>query len=165
VGDEARPRADSTGEIEDAWCHRPSDAAPAGDSYQTGSYVGPFYQGAETRATRTELILPLADPEAAVQWPRNKPETTAKPFFALEEKSLTSTQRYGCPTWSNKGTAMTAIAKALSNAIPAISTDVDILRTIVLFCGVGLLASLILVVSGLSFLPTESEVLNVMNWI
>ena len=61
---------------------------------------------------------------------------------------------------------MTAIApKALSNALPAISTDVDAFRTIALFCGVGLLVSLVLVASGLSFLPADSEVLNVMNWI
>jgi hypothetical protein len=64
-----------------------------------------------------------------------------------------------------KGTAMTAIAKALSNAIPAISTDVDSFRTIALFCGAGLLASLILVSSGLTLLPTEPQALNVMNWI
>jgi hypothetical protein len=64
-----------------------------------------------------------------------------------------------------KGTAMTAIAKALSNAIPAISTDVDSLRTIALLCGAGLLALLVLVSSGVSFLPTEPQALNVMNWI
>jgi hypothetical protein len=61
--------------------------------------------------------------------------------------------------------AMTAIAKALSNAFPAISTDVDSLGTIALFCGVGLLASLVLVASGLTFLPSEPQSLNVMNWL
>jgi hypothetical protein len=60
---------------------------------------------------------------------------------------------------------MAAIVRALSSAIPAISTNDDSLRTIVLFCGVGLLASLILLASGLSSPPAESEVLNVMNWI
>jgi len=55
--------------------------------------------------------------------------------------------------------AMTAIAKALSNAIPATSPEVDMLKT------VALLASLVLVCSGRSFLPAESEALNVINWI
>jgi hypothetical protein len=60
---------------------------------------------------------------------------------------------------------MTAIARALSNAFPSISTDVDSLRTIALFCGVGLLASLVLISTGVSFLPAEVEAINVMNWI
>jgi hypothetical protein len=33
---------------------------------------------------------------------------------------------------------MTAIAKAFVNAIPAISPDVDILKTVAMFCGAGL---------------------------
>ena len=60
---------------------------------------------------------------------------------------------------------MTAIARALSNAIPAISTDFDIPKTVALFCGVGLLISLVLVASGLSLLPTDAQTLNVMTWI
>jgi hypothetical protein len=44
---------------------------------------------------------------------------------------------------------MTAIAKALSNAIPAISPDVDILKAVAMFCGVGLLVSLLLASYGL----------------
>jgi hypothetical protein len=45
--------------------------------------------------------------------------------------------------------AMTAIPKALSNVIPAISPDFDILKTVAVFCGVGLCVSLILASYGL----------------
>jgi hypothetical protein len=48
-----------------------------------------------------------------------------------------------------KGTAMTAIAKAFASAIPAISPDVEILKTVAVFCGVGLFVSLILAICGL----------------
>jgi hypothetical protein len=55
---------------------------------------------------------------------------------------------------------MTAIAKAFSNVIPAISPDVDILKTVALFCGVGLVVSL-----G-AYLPLEPHTygLDVMDW-
>jgi hypothetical protein len=38
---------------------------------------------------------------------------------------------------------MTAIARTLSNALPASSTEFDILKTVAVFCGIGLLVSLI----------------------
>jgi hypothetical protein len=60
---------------------------------------------------------------------------------------------------------MNAIAKAFSNTITSIPPDFDILKTVVLFCGVGLLILLVLVLLGASFLPTESQALNVMYWI
>ena len=44
---------------------------------------------------------------------------------------------------------MTAIARAFSSAIPAISSDVDNLKVVALFCGAGLLVSLLLLSSGL----------------
>ena len=44
---------------------------------------------------------------------------------------------------------MTAIANAFANAIPAISPDVDILKTVAVFCGIGLFVSLILASYGL----------------
>jgi hypothetical protein len=44
---------------------------------------------------------------------------------------------------------MTAIAKAISNAIPAISPDLDILKTVALFCGAGLFVSLLMARYGL----------------
>jgi hypothetical protein len=44
---------------------------------------------------------------------------------------------------------MTAIVKAFSNAIPAISSDLDILKTVVIFSGVGLAVSLLLASYGL----------------
>jgi hypothetical protein len=43
---------------------------------------------------------------------------------------------------------MTAITKALSNVIPAISPDVEILKTVALFCGAGLCVSLLLASYG-----------------
>jgi hypothetical protein len=43
---------------------------------------------------------------------------------------------------------MTAIAKALSNAIPAISPDDDIRGAVAVFCGIGLVVSLILASCG-----------------
>jgi hypothetical protein len=45
--------------------------------------------------------------------------------------------------------AMAAIAKALSNVIPAISPDFDNLKTVAVFCGIGLSVSLILASYGL----------------
>ncbi len=39
---------------------------------------------------------------------------------------------------------MTAIARVLSRAFPATNVDVETLKTIALFCGAGLVASLLL---------------------
>jgi hypothetical protein len=64
-----------------------------------------------------------------------------------------------------KGTVMPATAKAFSNAIPSIPPGFDILETVALFCGVGLLIVLVAVLLGSSFLPTEPQALNVMCWI
>jgi hypothetical protein len=44
---------------------------------------------------------------------------------------------------------MTAIVKASSNAIPAISPGFDILRAVATFCGVGLVVSPLLASYGL----------------
>jgi hypothetical protein len=44
---------------------------------------------------------------------------------------------------------MTAVAKVLSRA-PATQGDVETLQTVAVFCGVGLVASLLLVLSGLN---------------
>jgi hypothetical protein len=60
---------------------------------------------------------------------------------------------------------MNAIAKAFSNTIPSIPPDFDDLKTVVLFSGAGLLIVLVLGLLGSSFLPTEPQALNVMNWI
>jgi hypothetical protein len=64
-----------------------------------------------------------------------------------------------------KGTAMHATAKALSDTIPSIPPDFEILETVAAFCGAGLLIVLALALLGSSFLPTEPQALNVMNWI
>jgi hypothetical protein len=64
-----------------------------------------------------------------------------------------------------KGTAMHATAKALSDTIPSIPPDFEILETVAAFCGAGLLIVLVLALLGSSFLPTEPQALNVMNWI
>ena len=60
---------------------------------------------------------------------------------------------------------MNAIAKAFANTIPSIPPDFDILKTVALFCGVGLSVVLVLVLLGSSVLPTDPEALNVMCWI
>ena len=44
---------------------------------------------------------------------------------------------------------MTAIAKVFSNAIPAISPDVDILKMVAVLCGIGLVVSLMIASYGL----------------
>jgi hypothetical protein len=44
---------------------------------------------------------------------------------------------------------MTAIARALSRALPATQTNVEALKTITVFCGVGLLVSLLLATAGI----------------
>jgi len=44
---------------------------------------------------------------------------------------------------------MTAIARALSNVIPAISPDVDILKSVAVFCGAGLFVFLLVASDGL----------------
>jgi hypothetical protein len=64
-----------------------------------------------------------------------------------------------------KGAAMHATAKVFSNTIPSIPPDFDTLKTLALFCGVGLSIALVLVLLGSFFPPTEPETLNVMCWI
>jgi hypothetical protein len=64
-----------------------------------------------------------------------------------------------------KGTAMHATAKVLSTTIPSIPPGFDDLKTVAVFCGVGLLIVLVLGMLGASFLPTGPETLNVMCWI
>jgi hypothetical protein len=61
---------------------------------------------------------------------------------------------------------MTAIAKALSRA-SGTQVDVETLKTIVIFCGVGLLVSLLLaiVAAHLGLAPSTIELLDVVNWI
>jgi hypothetical protein len=64
-----------------------------------------------------------------------------------------------------KGTAMHATVKVISTTIPSLPPGFDILKTIALFCGVGLLIVLVLGLLESSVLPTEPEALNVMCWI
>jgi hypothetical protein len=64
-----------------------------------------------------------------------------------------------------KGTAMHATAKVFSNTIPSTPPDFDILKTVVLFCSVGLSIALVLALWGPAFPPTEPDTLNVMCWI
>ena len=59
---------------------------------------------------------------------------------------------------------MIAIAKAFLNVVSADSPDVDIFKTIALFCGVGLLVSL-LVAAGFAYLPPELHMPDVMDWV
>jgi hypothetical protein len=44
---------------------------------------------------------------------------------------------------------MTAIARALSNAFPASSSEFDVLKTVAVFCGIALVVSLIFASYGL----------------
>ena len=44
---------------------------------------------------------------------------------------------------------MAAIAKVLSRAFPGTRIDVETLKTIAMFCGVGLVVSLLLALQGL----------------
>jgi len=44
---------------------------------------------------------------------------------------------------------MSAIARALARALPAKQDDIEIFKTIVMFCGVGLTVSLLLATYGL----------------
>jgi hypothetical protein len=48
---------------------------------------------------------------------------------------------------------MTAIAKVLFSAFPATGFDVETLRTIAMFCGAGLVVSLLLATNGLDMSP------------
>jgi hypothetical protein len=60
---------------------------------------------------------------------------------------------------------VTANAKAVSETAPASPPDFEMLETLAVLCGLGLLASLVLVSSGLWFIPTEPEALNIITWI
>jgi hypothetical protein len=60
---------------------------------------------------------------------------------------------------------VTASAKAVSETAPATPPDFRMLETLAILCGLGLLTSLVLVSSGLSFIPTEPETLNIVTWI
>jgi hypothetical protein len=64
-----------------------------------------------------------------------------------------------------KGTAMHATAKVLPTTIPSIPPGFEDLKTVAMFCGIGLLIVLVLALLGPSFLPTGPETLNVMCWI
>jgi hypothetical protein len=64
-----------------------------------------------------------------------------------------------------KGTAMHATAKVIPTTIPSLPPGFNILKTIALLCGVGLLIVLVLGLLGSSVLPTAPETLNVMCWI
>lgn len=44
---------------------------------------------------------------------------------------------------------MTAIARVLSRALPATGVDTETLKTIAMFCGVGLVVSLLIAMQGL----------------
>jgi hypothetical protein len=60
---------------------------------------------------------------------------------------------------------MTAIASILSRA-SGTDIDAETLKTLVLFCGVGLAASLLLAGLGVDLpLDPHTDELNIMNWI
>jgi hypothetical protein len=59
---------------------------------------------------------------------------------------------------------VTAISEIFPKVVSEESHDVDILKTIALYCGVGLLVTLLLT-AGLAFLPPAPQTLDVMDWI
>jgi hypothetical protein len=60
---------------------------------------------------------------------------------------------------------MVAIARVLSRA-SGTDIDVETLKTLVLFCGIGLFASLLLASLGVDLpLDAHGDELNIMNWI
>jgi hypothetical protein len=63
-----------------------------------------------------------------------------------------------------KESAMIATARPFSNVVPAKSTDTDIFITIALFCGVGLLVSLLLT-AALAYLQLGPQAPDLMDWI
>ncbi len=60
---------------------------------------------------------------------------------------------------------MTPIARALSRAFPETQVDVETLKTIVIFCGVGLVVSLLLAewIASLRLAP-DTNWLDIMDW-
>jgi hypothetical protein len=48
---------------------------------------------------------------------------------------------------------MAAIARALGRAFPGVQVNVETLKTLAMFCGVGLLVSLVLATWGLDMSP------------
>ena len=60
---------------------------------------------------------------------------------------------------------MIARANSVSETTPSTPPDFQILETLAVLCGLGLLTSLVLVSSGLWFIPTEPEALNIITWI
>jgi hypothetical protein len=60
--------------------------------------------------------------------------------------------------------AVNAISKTFPKVASAESPDVDILITVALCCGVGLLVSLLLA-AGVAGSPLELQTPDVMNWI
>jgi hypothetical protein len=71
------------------------------------------------------------------------------------------TDRFRPKTQIRKST-VTAISKTLSKVVSAESSEVGALKTIALFCGVGLLVSLLLI-AGVAGLPLELTP-DVMEW-
>jgi hypothetical protein len=83
-----------------------------------------------------------------------------------QPKILDTAPRYdwtGHP--GKKETILTASTKVVSETAPAIPPDFQMLETLAVLCGLGLLASLGLVSSGLLFISTEPEALNIITWI
>jgi hypothetical protein len=59
---------------------------------------------------------------------------------------------------------VTAIPEVFLNVVSAKSPDIDVFKTIALYCGAGLLVSLLLT-AGLAYLSLEPQTPDVMDWI
>jgi hypothetical protein len=84
----------------------------------------------------------------ASQFSKTVLRTQPKPFFMGREIGLRPGQNISRRS-TKSGGCHDAIAKAFSNVIPTISPYFDILKTVAVFCGVGLCVSLILASYGL----------------
>jgi hypothetical protein len=84
--------------------------------------------------------------------PREESATTAKPAPSLGVEILRL--------------QMTAIARALSRAFPETQVDIEDLKIIAIFCGVGLVVSLLLAewIASLRLAP-DTNGLDIMDWI
>jgi hypothetical protein len=64
----------------------------------------------------------------------------------VEPKTSTPRPMVGVELWRSQ---MAAIAKVLSRAFPTTDTEIETLKTIIMFCGVGLVVSLLMATNGL----------------
>jgi hypothetical protein len=75
-----------------------------------------------------------------------KPASFTEPFCVNRDQFSTAEALWG-------DSQMTAIARVLARRLPASQAEIETLKTIGMFCGVGLLVSLMLASYGLDLSP------------